>query len=127
MDWIVRMCLMKSYSSIATETQGDTMSAMINSNISTFAQTFNQIMVDLPISNSAWNRWNNSDPHRLEELAKKMVNSKVNPWVFVADARHFWQFADNVDLEFFWNQMNNDDHRTIHRKWSDEDWEMGNK
>ena len=102
------------------------MSAM-KSSLEMLAPNFYNLMVDLPISNSAWNRWNNSDPQMLEELAKKMANSKANPWVFTADARHFWQFSDNVDREFFWNQMNNDDHRTIFGEWSDEDWEMGNK
>lgn len=106
------------------------MSAMVNSNIEMiemFAPTFHKVMVDLPISNSTYSRWNNSDPHHLELIARKMLKANINPWVFVADARHFWQFADKVDLEFFWNQMSDEDHEAVFGYWSDEDWEMGNK
>ena len=102
------------------------MSAMV-SNIKMFAPIFHNLMEGLPISNSTYSRWNNSDPHHLEVIAIKMISNNINPWVFVADARHFWQFADKVDLEFFWNQMSDEDHKAIFGYWSDEDWEMGNK
>ena len=101
------------------------MPAMV-SNIKMFAPIFHNLMEGLPISNSTYSRWNKCDPHHLEVIAIKMLNSKVNPWVFTADARHFWQFADQYDLEFFW-QMSDEDHGAIFGNWSDEDWEMGNK
>ena len=121
------MCLMKSYSSIYSSIATAPEDTMINSNLSTVAPTFWKIMVDLPISYSTYSRWNNSDPRVLEALAKKMAKANVNPWAYTADARHFWQFADHMDLEFFWNQMDNTDHKALFGNWSDEDWEMGNK
>ena len=58
---------------------------------------FNEMFEGMAISNRIWRRWDASAPEILETVASKIETHGANPWVFSADARHFWQFAGQAE------------------------------
>lgn len=42
-------------------------------------------------------------------------------WVFMADARHFWQFAEQAEVEALY-ALTEAQHEALLGKWEDEDW-----
>lgn len=52
---------------------------------------------ELPISTTVYNRWKDADQATLKRAQQKIVSRGGNPYVFCADERHFYQFADEAD------------------------------
>lgn len=59
--------------------------------------TFEAVIGETGISNTVSNRWAKADPIALKSAKSKIENMGANPWVFMADERHFYQFATSVD------------------------------
>jgi hypothetical protein len=48
----------------------------------------------------------------------------ANPWVFEADARHFWQFAGVAEKKALY-ALTRDEHLALLGEWEDADWYPG--
>jgi hypothetical protein len=82
-------------------------------------------LFSFPVGITSWNRWGSQNPQTLESIAQRMEdNPGVNPWVFSADARHFWQFCSDMDREFLL-ALTPEEHIALLGVWDDEDWELG--
>jgi len=82
-------------------------------------------LFSFPVGRTTWHHWGSQNPQTLESIAQRMEdNPGVNPWVFSADARHFWQFCSDMDREFLL-ALTPEEHIALLGVWDDEDWELG--
>lgn len=75
----------------------------------------------IPVSNTATFRWEAADQAALKRAVAKIETHGANPWVFAADARHFWQFAEAADVACL-TALDSAEHDALLGPWSDEDW-----
>lgn len=59
----------------------------------------------------------------LTSAFEKMFSLGGNPWVFSADARHFWQFANFNDRKVL-TEFTDQEHECILGSWDEEDWKV---
>lgn len=59
---------------------------------------FDQVFDQVPVGRSVANHWAAQDRATLDAAAAVIHAHGANPWVFSADARHFWQFASAADV-----------------------------
>lgn len=60
--------------------------------------TFQQVFDQVPAGRTMAAHWAEADPVALDAAAATIATHGANPWVFSADARHFWQFAGKADV-----------------------------
>lgn len=65
---------------------------MSNLNVS-HKELFDQV----PVGNSIIRYWAGQNQATLDSAAAKIAAHGANPWVFAADSRHFWQFANAAE------------------------------
>lgn len=59
--------------------------------------THEQLFSDMPVSFRLDCWWDGQDVALLDSAAAKILAHGANPWVFIADVRHFEQFAEDCD------------------------------
>ena len=59
--------------------------------------TFEDVVGETGISNTVADRWAKADQEALSSAKKKIETMGANPWVFMADERHFYQYANEKD------------------------------
>lgn len=59
---------------------------------------FDQVFDQIPVGRSMSAHWAAQDRAVLDAAAAAIAAHGANPWVFAADARHFWQFASAADV-----------------------------
>ena len=59
--------------------------------------TFEVVIGETGISNTIADRWAKANPTALKSAKSKIENMGANPWVFMADERHFYQYANEKD------------------------------
>ena len=59
--------------------------------------TCEDVIGETGISNTVARRWAEANQKALSSAKKKIESMNANPWVFMADKRHFYQFATEVD------------------------------
>ena len=82
--------------------------------------TFKTTFKDIPVGRTVAARWAKDDPAVLNTAAYTLEAHGANPWVFSADARHFWQFATAADVAAL-QALNDMQFRALLGDWDDED------
>jgi hypothetical protein len=82
--------------------------------------TFKTMFDDEPVGRTTRRRWSEADPAVLNTATYTLEAHGANPWVFSADARHFWQFATAADVAAM-QALNGMQFRALLGDWSEED------
>ena len=84
----------------------------------THAELFDQV----PVGGSVWRHWADQPVALLDAAAAKIAAHGANPWVFSADARHFWQFAGDAEKAAYID-LSAEEHAALLGQWDEEDSE----
>jgi hypothetical protein len=82
-----------------------------------FQNYFDQV----PVSRTLVAHWAAQDQAVLNAAAAVLDAHGANPWVFAADARHFWQFASVADAAALYALTA--DQTAALLDWGDDDWD----
>lgn len=83
----------------------------------THAELFDQV----PVGGTVCRNWAAQSVAVLDAAAEKIAAHGANPWVFAADARHFWQFAGAAEKAAM-ASLSSEEHAAILGEWDPEDW-----
>lgn len=83
--------------------------------------THTELFNEIPTSNHTIRRWANQNVAALDAAAEKIATHGANPWVFAADARHFWQFARPAEKAAL-ASLTSAEHTALLGPWEEEDW-----
>ena len=83
----------------------------------THAELFDQV----PVGGTVCRHWAAQDAALLDAAAEKLAAHGANPWVFAADARHFWQFAGAAEKVALLS-MTVDEHTALLGPWDENDF-----
>lgn len=83
--------------------------------------THSELFNDVPVSNTVVAHWAKQDAALLDSAANKIAAAGSNPWVFSADARHFWQFAKDNEKQAM-AALTPEEHHAIFGAWDEEDY-----
>ena len=59
--------------------------------------SFKETIDTCGVSKSTLRIWAKASTEALESARRKIETMDANPWVFLGDERHFWQFATETD------------------------------
>ena len=59
---------------------------------------FQSVFGEVPVGRTVAAHWSNQGRETLDAAASVIDAHGANPWVFAADARHFWQFASTAEV-----------------------------
>jgi hypothetical protein len=77
---------------------------------------------DLPLAGTVYSHWEGQDRAVLDSAARKIESHGANPWVFVADGRHFARFAGEAERAAL-AAMTSEELKAL-LCWDEEDWEQ---
>jgi len=80
-----------------------------------------EVFSNVPVSSSTEKRWAVQPVDVLDAAAMKIAAHGAEPWVFVADARHFWQFAGSAE-EATLQAFTQEEHLALMGEWSKEEY-----
>ena len=63
------------------------------------ATTFNEMFDQIPVGGTVAEHWAHACPAQLDAAAQTIEVYGASPWVFVADERHFRQFAGDAEYD----------------------------
>jgi len=76
---------------------------------------------EIPVGRTQSRHWARQDQDLLDEVADLIERHGANPWMFAADARHFWQFCNRADLAAV--QAMTAEQAAAVLNWDDEDFD----
>jgi len=76
---------------------------------------------EIPVGRTMTRHWARQGQHLLDEVADLIERHGANPWMFAADARHFWQFADTAAVAVL--QAMTAEQAAAVLDWCDEDFD----
>lgn len=85
------------------------------------ACTHHELFENVPVGGTVLRHWAAQPTALLDAAAAKLVAHGANPWVFTADARHFWQFASAADKAAY-SALTSEEHEALLGPWEDEDF-----
>ena len=84
----------------------------------THAELFDQV----PVGGTVCRHWANQRAEVLDSAAEKIATHGANPWVFAADARHFWQFAGEAEKSARL-ALTSEEHTALLGPWEEEEFD----
>ena len=81
---------------------------------------FQEMFERIPVGRTVAAHWAAQDAATLDAAAAVIDAHGANPWVFAADARHFWQFAGCAEVSAM-RAMTPGQFSALCGDWSDED------
>ena len=84
----------------------------------THAELFDQV----PVGGTVCRHWAAQSAAVLDAAAEKISAHGGNPWVFAADARHFWQFAGTAEKAVL-ATLTAEEHTALLGPWEEEDFD----
>ena len=79
------------------------------------------LFCQVPVGGTVCRHWASQSAAVLDAAAEKIAAHGANPWVFAADARHFWQFSGAAEKAARL-ALTDEEHTALLGPWSDEDF-----